>query len=37
VTEAIAGRDGILGTQTLIAFRAFTKRDTGMVWDIGVD
>ena len=37
VTEMIGGRAGILSTQTLIAFRAFSKRDLGQVWDIGVD
>ncbi|GAC1419135.1 MAG: Lrp/AsnC ligand binding domain-containing protein [Candidatus Velthaea sp.] len=37
VTEMIASRTGIISTETLIAFRAFSKRDLGMVWDIGVD
>ena len=37
VTEMIASRAGIVSTETLIAFRAFSKRDLGMVWDIGVD
>ena len=37
VTEQIASRPGITATETLIAFRAFAKRDLGMVWDIGVD
>jgi len=37
VTEMIAARPGIISTETLIAFRAFSKRDLGMVWDIGVD
>ncbi len=37
VTERIAGRSGVLETQTLIAFRAFAKRDLDLVWDIGVD
>ncbi len=35
VTEAIAARPGIVSTETLIAFRAFAKRDLGLVWDIG--
>lgn len=37
VTERIASHPGITATETLIAFRAFAKRDLGMVWDIGVD
>ena len=37
VTEAIASRPGIVATETLIAFRAFAKRDLGTMWDIGVD
>jgi DNA-binding Lrp family transcriptional regulator len=37
VTERIASHTGISATETLIAFRAFAKRDLGMVWDIGVD
>lgn len=37
VTERIASRPGIVSTETLIAFRAFAKRDLGMLWDIGVD
>ncbi len=37
VTELIAERDGIISTETLIAFRAFAKRDLGLMWDIGVD
>lgn len=36
VTEHIATQEGIRETETLIAFRAFAKRDLGMVWDIGV-
>jgi len=35
VTGMIASRDGIMRTETLIAFRAFAKRDLGLVWDIG--
>ncbi|BDE07202.1 AsnC family transcriptional regulator [Vulcanimicrobium alpinum] len=35
VTERIASCSGINATETLIAFRAFAKRDLGMVWDIG--
>ena len=37
VTELIASRPGIVATETLIAFRAFAKRDLGLLWDIGVD
>lgn len=37
VTELIGSRDGIISTETLIAFRAFAKRDLGLVWDLGVD
>jgi DNA-binding Lrp family transcriptional regulator len=37
VTEKIGGLDGITDTETLIAFRAFSKKDLGMLWDIGVD
>ena len=37
VTERIASHAGITGTETLIAFRSFAKRDLGMVWDVGVD
>jgi DNA-binding Lrp family transcriptional regulator len=37
VTEKIAARPGIVSTETMIAFRAYTKRDLDAVWDIGVD
>ncbi|HKU68387.1 MAG TPA: Lrp/AsnC ligand binding domain-containing protein [Candidatus Baltobacteraceae bacterium] len=37
VTEKIGGLDGITDTETLIAFRAFSKKDLGLLWDIGVD
>ena len=37
VTEVIANRPGIISTETMIAFRAFAKRDLDAVWDIGVD
>ena len=37
VTEGIGGLDGIEHTETLIAFRSFSKKDLGMLWDIGVD
>jgi DNA-binding Lrp family transcriptional regulator len=35
VTEMIGSRPGIISTETLIAFRAFSKRDLGLLWDIG--
>jgi DNA-binding Lrp family transcriptional regulator len=37
VTEKIGALEGIEDTETLIAFRAFSKKDLGMLWDIGVD
>jgi len=37
VTEMIAGKPGIVSTETMVAFRAFSKRDLDAVWDIGVD
>jgi DNA-binding Lrp family transcriptional regulator len=35
VTAHIAGLEGIVRTETLIAFRAFSKRDLDAMWDIG--
>lgn len=35
VTERVAGLAGIVRTDTLVAFRAFSKRDLEMLWDIG--
>jgi DNA-binding Lrp family transcriptional regulator len=35
VTEQVAALDGILSTETLIAFRSFSKKDLGLLWDIG--
>lgn len=37
VTERIAARPGIVSSETLVAFRAFAKRDLGQMWDIGID
>lgn len=37
VTEHVAALDGIVNTETLIAFRSFAKKDLGLLWDIGVD
>jgi DNA-binding Lrp family transcriptional regulator len=35
VTEHVAALDGIVNTETLIAFRAFSKKDLGLLWDVG--
>jgi DNA-binding Lrp family transcriptional regulator len=35
VSDRIARLAGVLGTQTLIAFRAYSRRDLGQLWDIG--
>jgi DNA-binding Lrp family transcriptional regulator len=35
VSDNIATLPGIVGTQTLIAFRAYSRRDLGLLWDIG--
>ena len=37
VTEGIGGLEGIVDTETLIAFRSFAKKDLGLLWDIGVE
>jgi DNA-binding Lrp family transcriptional regulator len=37
MAEKIAALEGIMDTETLIAFRSFAKKDLGMLWDIGVD
>lgn len=37
VTEQVAALEGIQDTETLIAFRSFSKKDLGLMWDIGVD
>ena len=37
VTEHLSALDGIEGTETLIAFKTFAKKDLGLLWDIGVD
>jgi DNA-binding Lrp family transcriptional regulator len=37
VTERVGSLAGIVRTESLIAFRAFSKRDLGLMWDIGVD
>jgi DNA-binding Lrp family transcriptional regulator len=35
VTETVATLDGVVRTETLIAFRAYSKRDPGLTWDVG--
>ncbi len=35
VTEKIAALEGIEDTETLISFRSFSSKDSGMAWDIG--
>lgn len=37
VTEGVSALEGIEDTETLISFRSFSKKDLGMMWDIGVD
>jgi DNA-binding Lrp family transcriptional regulator len=37
VTEHVAALEGIDSTETLIAFKTFSKKDLGLLWDIGVD
>jgi DNA-binding Lrp family transcriptional regulator len=37
VSGRIATLSGIRKTETLVAFRAFAKRDLGVMWDMGVD
>ena len=37
VTHGIAGVTGVLRTQTLTAFRAYSKKDLEQAWDIGVE
>lgn len=37
VTEQIAGVPGISRTQTLTAFRSYSKQDLEQAWDIGVE
>lgn len=35
VTQHVAHLEGVIRTETLIAFRAFSKRDLGLMWDVG--
>ncbi|HUS60802.1 MAG TPA: Lrp/AsnC ligand binding domain-containing protein [Acidimicrobiales bacterium] len=37
VTQSIAGLEGIRNTRTLIAFRAYSRRDLEALWDVGGD
>ena len=37
VTEGVSALEGIEDTETLISFCSFSKKDLGMMWDIGVD
>jgi DNA-binding Lrp family transcriptional regulator len=37
VTEQVAELEGIANTETLIAFKTFSRKDLGLLWDIGVD
>jgi len=35
VTRHISTLPGVVRTETLIAFRAYSKRDPGLTWDVG--
>jgi DNA-binding Lrp family transcriptional regulator len=35
VTDRVGSLDGLENTETLIAFRAFAKKDPGLLWDVG--
>ncbi len=37
VTDHIAHLEGVIRTETLTAFRTYSKRDLGLMWDIGTD
>lgn len=37
VSDGIAQLEGIIATQTLIAFRAYSRRDLGLLWDVGAN
>jgi DNA-binding Lrp family transcriptional regulator len=37
VTQRLAAIDGISATQTLVAFRCYSKKDVKAMWDIGLD
>ncbi len=35
VTDRVGSLEGLETTETLIAFRAFSKKDPGLLWDVG--
>jgi len=37
VTGKLAAIDGIASTQTLVAFRCYSRKDVQAMWDIGLD
>jgi DNA-binding Lrp family transcriptional regulator len=37
VSDHIAHLNGVVRTETLTAFRTYSKRDLGLMWDIGSD
>ena len=37
VTERLATIEGIASTQTLVAFRCYSRKDVQAMWDIGLD
>jgi len=37
VSDHIAHLTGVVRTETLTAFRTYSKRDLGLMWDIGSD
>jgi DNA-binding Lrp family transcriptional regulator len=37
VTERLSAIDGIASTQTLVAFRCYSRKDVQAMWDIGLD
>ena len=36
VTHHVAKLDGILETRTMVAFRAFSRKELGALWDLGI-
>jgi hypothetical protein len=37
VTGRIAGLPGILGTETMVAFQAFSRHDLEAMWSVGLE
>jgi DNA-binding Lrp family transcriptional regulator len=37
VTGRLSAVDGIVSTQTLVAFRCYSRKDVQAMWDIGLD